>query len=134
MIAGISFKAPANLLCQMPERATDFSLVGRVTPADSIRDKKPKKIKTNGKNQWVTPLILPRGREMRTEIVCAALLLVAMGCVTSAVASENAASVAGKRGLSPIICPLLLICWMNIHDFPLFSGLFEYANFFVTTI
>jgi hypothetical protein len=40
---------------------------------------------------------------MRTEIVCVALLLAAMGCVTSAMASENAAGVAGKRGLSPII-------------------------------
>ena len=40
---------------------------------------------------------------MRTEIGCVALLLGALGVVTGAAASENAAGVAGKRGLSPII-------------------------------
>ncbi|MCR4303671.1 MAG: hypothetical protein NUV63_05520 [Gallionella sp.] len=40
---------------------------------------------------------------MRTEIGCVALLLGAMGIVTCAAASENAAGVAGKRGLSPIV-------------------------------
>lgn len=44
---------------------------------------------------------------MRTEIGCVALLLVAMGCVTSAAASENATGVAGKRGLSPITIAIM---------------------------
>lgn len=55
---------------------------------------------------------------MRTEIGCVALLLGAMGIVTCAAASENAACVAGKRGLSPINLATVSLTIAAVNDAP----------------